>query len=329
MSKPTHEQRNPSRRDVLAHGLSAAALVTLPVLPAAAQSSPAANPSERTETMENRVTTQDGVDIYYKDWGAKDRPVIAFHHGWPLSSDDWDNQMLFFLANGYRVVAHDRRGHGRSTQVSEGNDMDHYAADANAVYEHLGLKNVIHIGHSTGGGEVARYISKYGIGNGLVSKAVLISSVPPIMVKSASNPEGTPISAFDGLRAQLAANRAVFYHDLAAGPFYSFNRPGEKVIEPIVDNWVRQGMMGGAQPHYEGIKAFSETDFTEDLKAIDVPVLCMQGTDDQIVPYKDASVLQVKLLKEGTLKLYDGWAHGMFVTHADVINPELLSFIKS
>jgi len=273
------------------------------------------------------VRTKDGVDIFYKDWGSKDAQPIAFHHGWPLSADDWDIQMLYFLSKGYRVVAHDRRGHGRSTQVAEGNDMDHYAGDAAAVVEHLGLKNAIHIGHSTGGGEVTRYVARYGKKHG-VAKAVLISSVPPLMLKTAANPGGLPIEVFDDLRNQLAANRSVFYQALASGPFYSFNRPGAKTIEPIVQNWWRQGMMGGALPHYLGIKTFSETDFTEDLKAIDIPTLCIQGTDDQIVPYKDASVLAVKLLKKGTLKLYDGYSHGMFVTHADEINPELLSFIK-
>jgi non-heme chloroperoxidase len=273
------------------------------------------------------VTTKDGVEIFYKDWGPKTAQAIVFHHGWPLSSDDWDTQMLFFLRNGYRVVAHDRRGHGRSTQVSDGHDMDHYTADAAAVVEHLGLKNAVHIGHSTGGGEVARYVARHG-GNGRVAKAVLISSVPPLMLKTPSNPEGTPIGVFDDLRKQLAANRSVFYNNLASGPFYGFNRSGVKVIEPVVQNWWRQGMMGGANAHYDGIKAFSETDFTDDLKAIEVPTLVMQGTDDQIVPYRDASVLAAKLLKKGTLKLYDGYSHGAFTTHAHVINPELLAFIK-
>jgi non-heme chloroperoxidase len=273
------------------------------------------------------VTTKDGVEIFYKDWGPETAQPIAFHHGWPLSSDDWDSQMLFFLRNGYRVIAHDRRGHGRSTQVSDGHDMDHYAADAAAVVEHLGLRNAVHIGHSTGGGEVARYVARHG-GSGRVAKAVLISSVPPLMLKGPSNPEGTDIGVFDDLRQQLAANRSVFYNNLASGPFYGFNRPGVKAIEPVVQNWWRQGMMGGAKAHYDGIKAFSETDFTDDLKAIEVPTLVMHGTDDQIVPYKDASVLAVKLLKKGTLKLYDGYPHGAFTTHADVINPDLLAFIK-
>ncbi|TWF58851.1 alpha/beta fold hydrolase [Neorhizobium alkalisoli] len=275
------------------------------------------------------VTTKDGVEIFYKDWGPKDAQPIHFHHGWPLSSDDWDTQMLFFLANGYRVVAHDRRGHGRSSQVSEGHDMDHYAADANAVVEHLNLKNAVHIGHSTGGGEVARYVAKYGQPQGRVAKAILVSAVPPLMVKTASNPGGTPIEVFNGFRAALAANRAQFFLDVASGPFYGFNRPDAKVYPGVIDNWWRQGMMGGANAHYEGIKAFSETDQTEDLKKITVPTLVTQGDDDQIVPYQDASELQIKLLKNGTLKIYKGFPHGMLTTHADVINPDLLAFIKA
>ncbi|MEI9888859.1 MAG: alpha/beta hydrolase [Rhizomicrobium sp.] len=273
------------------------------------------------------ITTKDGVDIYYKDWGPKTAQTLVFHHGWPLSSDDWDNQLLYFVHKGYRVVAHDRRGHGRSTQVSDGHDMDHYVADANAVFEHLGLKNAIHIGHSTGGGEVARYVARHG-GNGRVAKAVLISAVPPLMLKTAANPGGLPVEVFDGLRSQLAANRSQFYIDLASGPFYGFNRPGAVISQGIIQNWWRQGMTGGAKPHYDGIKAFSETDFTEDLKAITVPTLVMQGDDDQIVPYADASLLAVKLLKKGTLKIYKGYPHGMCTTHAEVINPDLLAFIK-
>jgi non-heme chloroperoxidase len=274
------------------------------------------------------VKTKDGVDIYFKDWGPKGAQPIVFHHGWPLSADDWDAQMLFFLANGYRVVAHDRRGHGRSSQVDVGHDMDHYAADASAVVEHLDLKNAVHIGHSTGGGEVARYVARYGQPQGRVAKAVLVSSVPPLMVKTPANPDGTPLSVFDGFRAALAAGRAQFYHDLAAGPFYGFNRPDAKVSPAVVDNWWRQGMMGGALAHYDGIKAFSETDQTDDLKAITVPTLVTAGDDDQIVPYKDAAMLQIKLLKNGTLKIYKGFPHGMLTTHADVINPDLLAFVK-
>ncbi|HET6389347.1 alpha/beta hydrolase [Hyphomicrobium sp.] len=275
------------------------------------------------------VTTKDGVEIFYKDWGPKDAQPIHFHHGWPLSSDDWDTQMLFFLEKGYRVIAHDRRGHGRSAQVSEGHDMDHYAADANAVVEHLDLRNAVHIGHSTGGGQVARYVAKYGEPQGRVAKAVLVSAVPPLMLKTDANPEGTPIEVFDGLRSALAANRAQFFLDLASGPFYGFNRPGAKISEGVIRNWWRQGMMGSAKAHYEGIKAFSETDQTGDLKAITVPTLVLQGDDDQIVPYKAAALLQAKLLKNATLKIYEGYPHGMLTTHADVINPDILAFIKS
>ena len=274
------------------------------------------------------ITAKDGVEIFYKDWGPRDAQPLVFHHGWPLSADDWDAQLLYFLDKGYRVVAHDRRGHGRSSQVSDGHDMDHYAADASAVVEHLDLKNAIHIGHSTGGGEVARYVARYGQPQGRVAKAVLVSSVPPLMVKTKDNPGGTPIEVFDNFRAALAANRAQFYIDVASGPFYGFNRPNAKVSQGVIQNWWRQGMIGSAKAHYEGIKAFSETDQTEDLKAITVPTLVTQGDDDQIVPIDDASRLSVKLLKNGTLKVYPGYPHGMLTTHADVINPDLLSFIR-
>ena len=275
------------------------------------------------------VTTDDGVEIFYKDWGPKDAQPIVFHHGWPLSSDDWDAQMLFFLANGYRVVASDRRGHGHSSQVGTGHDMDHYAADASAVVKHLDLTDAVHIGHSTGGGEVARYVAKFGQPQGRVAKAVLVSAVPPLMVKTEANPEGTPIEVFDGFRAALAANRAQFFLDVASGPFYGFNRDDATVSEGVIRNWWRQGMMGGANAHYEGIKAFSETDQAADLKAITVPTLVLQGDDDQIVPYKDASLLQAKLLQNATLKVYAGFPHGMLTTHADVINPDLLAFVRS
>lgn len=274
------------------------------------------------------VTTDDGVEIYYKDWGSTDAQPIVFHHGWPLSSDDWDAQMLFFHAHGYRVIASDRRGHGRSTQVGTGHDMDHYASDVNAVVEHLDLRNAIHIGHSTGGGQVARYVAKYGQPQGRVAKAVLVSAVPPLMVQTKSNPEGTPISVFDGFREALAANRADFFQAVASGPFYGFNRPGVGVSQPVIDNWWRQGMTGGALAHYEGITAFSETDQTEDLKAITVPVLVMQGDDDQVVPYKDAALKQHELLQNSTLTIYEGYPHGMLTVHADVINPDLLAFIQ-
>jgi non-heme chloroperoxidase len=274
------------------------------------------------------ITTKDGATIFYKDWGPKDAQPIMFHHGWPLSSDDWDAQMLFFLANGYRVVAHDRRGHGRSAQVPTGHDMDHYASDAAAVVEHLNLRNAIHIGHSTGGGECARYVAQHGEPQGRVAMAVLVAAVPPIMVKSEKNPEGTPIEVFDGLRNALAANRAQFFLDLPTGPFYGYNRSGAKVSQGIIQNWWRQGMMGSALAHYECIKALSETDQTDDLKSISVPTLVLQGDDDQIVPYKDASLLQAKLLKHGTLKIYPGLPHGMLTTHADQLNADIFAFIK-
>jgi len=270
------------------------------------------------------VTTKDGVEIYYKDWGSG-QPIV-FHHGWPLSADDWDNQMLYFQHKGYRVIAHDRRGHGRSSQVRGGHDMEHYAADAIAVMNHLDLKGAVHIGHSTGGGEVAAYVAR--ADKGRVAKAVLVSAIPPLMLKTPGNPGGLPIDVFDGFRAALAANRAQFYLDVAGGPFYGFNRPGVKTIDGVVWNWWRQGMMGAANAHYDGIKAFSETDQTEDLKKIDVPVLVLHGDDDQIVPYKDAVLLQAKLIKRSTLKVYPGYPHGMLSVHADIINPDLLAFIK-
>ncbi|WP_424811292.1 alpha/beta fold hydrolase [Roseococcus sp. YIM B11640] len=274
------------------------------------------------------VTTTDGVSIFYKDWGPKDAQPIMFHHGWPLSSDDWDGQMLFFLQQGYRVIAHDRRGHGRSSQVGSGHDMDHYAADASAVAEKLDLRNAVHIGHSTGGGEVARYVAKHGQPNGRVAKAVLVSAVPPLMVKTQSNPGGLPIEVFDGFRAALAANRAQFFLDVPSGPFYGFNRPGATPSQGVIENWWRQGMMGGTNAHYDGIKAFSETDQTEDLKAITVPTLVLHGDDDQIVPIDAAARLSIKLLKNGTLKVYPGYSHGMLTLNPDVLNPDLLAFVK-
>ncbi|PDT78688.1 alpha/beta hydrolase [Sinorhizobium sp. BJ1] len=275
------------------------------------------------------VTTKDGVDIFYKDWGPRGAQPIMFHHGWPLSSDDWDAQMLFFLSNGYRVIAHDRRGHGRSSQVSEGHDMDHYAADAFAVVEALDLKTVVHIGHSTGGGEVVRYVAKYGGPAGRVAKAVLVSAVPPLMLKTEANPEGLPIEVFDGFRAALAANRAQFFREVPAGPFYGFNRGGATVQEAVVQNWWRQGIMGSAKAHYEGIKAFSETDQTEDLKAITIPTLVLHGEDDQIVPIAAAALKSVKLLKNGTLKTYPNFSHGMLTINADALNADLLPFVQA
>ncbi|MDM0085357.1 alpha/beta hydrolase [Variovorax sp. J31P179] len=275
------------------------------------------------------IKTKDGVEIFYKDWGPKDGQPIMFHHGWPLSSDDWDTQMLFFVQRGFRVIAHDRRGHGRSAQVSDGHDMDHYAADAFAVVEALDLTKVFHVGHSTGGGEVARYVAKHGEPSGRAAKAVLVSAVPPLMLKTASNPEGLPIEVFDGFRKGVADNRAQLFLDVATGPFYGFNREGAKVYQGVIQNWWRQGMMGSAKAHYEGIKAFSETDQTADLQAITVPTLVMHGDDDQIVPIADAALKSVKLLKNGTLKVYKGFPHGMLTTHADVINPDLLAFFTS
>jgi non-heme chloroperoxidase len=273
------------------------------------------------------ITTNDGNTIFYKDWGPESAQPIVFHHGWPLSSDDWDTQILYFLANGYRVVAHDRRGHGRSSQVRDGHDMDHYASDIAAVVAHLDLRNAVHIGHSTGGGEALHYAARHG--GGRVAKLVLIGAVPPLMLKTAANPGGLPIEVFDGLRQQLAAGRAQFYREFAGGPFYGYNRPGANVSQPVIDNWWRQGMMGDVKAHYDGIKAFSETDFTEDLKAIDVPTLVMHGDDDQIVPFADSAPLSAKLLKKGTLKVYEHLPHGMCTTHAGIVNPDLLAFVRS
>ena len=270
------------------------------------------------------ITTKDSVEIFYKDWGSG-QPIV-FSHGWPLSADDWDAQMLFFLQHGYRVIAHDRRGHGRSTQVAEGHDMDHYADDLSALTTHLELKDAIHVGHSTGGGEVTRYLARHG--ETRVSKAALISAVPPLMVKTAANPVGLPKEVFDDLQAQLAANRSQFYRDLPVGPFYGYNRPGVKSSEAVIQNWWRQGMMGGAKAHYDGIVAFSQTDFTADLKKITVPVLVMHGDDDQIVPYADAGPLSAKLLKNGTMKTYKDSPHGMPTTQAATINADLLAFLK-
>jgi non-heme chloroperoxidase len=327
MSSSPSKDDGASRRGVLASGLSLAAMTALPSLsPASAQAAqdPLAKGAPRMSS--GYITTKDGTQIYYKDWGPKTAQPIVFHHGWPLSADDWDAQMMFFLLKGYRVVAHDRRGHGRSSQTDTGNEMDTYAADVIALADHLDLKNAVHIGHSTGGGEVARYVARSKPGR--VGKAVLIGAIPPVMLKSAKNPNGTPIEVFDGFRTALAANRAKFYRDVAAGPFYGFNRPGATVTVENVDNWWRQGMMGGAKAHYDCIKVFSETDFTEDLKAISVPVLVMHGEDDQVVPIAASAHLAVKLLKNATLKTYPGFPHGMATTHADVINPDLLAFIK-
>jgi non-heme chloroperoxidase len=272
----------------------------------------------------NIITVNDGTQIYYKDWGSGQ--AIVFHHGWPLSADDWDAQMLFFVSQGYRVIAHDRRGHGRSSQTDTGNDMDTYADDVAQLVKHLDLRDAIHVGHSTGGGEVAHYVAR--AGKGRVAKAVLIDAVPPIMVKSEKNPGGTPLEVFDGFRATLAANRAQFYLDIPSGPFYGFNRPGATVSQGLIYNWWRQGMMGSAKGHYECIKAFSETDFTEDLKAIDLPVLILHGDDDQIVPFADSGPLAAQLLKQATFKVYPGRPHGVCQTEPDMVNRDLLAFLK-
>jgi len=273
----------------------------------------------------NTIKTKDGIHIFYKDWG-RGQPIV-FSHGWPLSADDWDAQMMFFLNHGFRVIAHDRRGHGRSSQTPDGHDMDHYADDLAAVTAHLDLKNAVHVGHSTGGGEVARYVARHG--DDRVAKVALISAVPPLMVKTAANPGGLPKEVFDGFQAQVANNRSQFYRDLASGPFYGFNRPGAKASEAIIQNWWRQGMGGSAKAHYDGIVAFSQTDFTADLQKIAVPTLVMHGDDDQIVPYADSAPLSAKLLRKGTLKTYKGFPHGMPTTEAGTINADLLAFITS
>ncbi len=317
-----------SRRAVLKGAATAAFAAGLPAafMSTIAGSSPQAQTThDEGNPPMSTITTKDGTQIFYKDWGSG-QPIV-FHHGWPLSADDWDNQMLFFLERGYRVIAHDRRGHGRSTQTDTGNDMDTYAADVAELVAALDLKDAIHIGHSTGGGEVTRYVARHG--RGRVAKAVLISAIPPVMVKSDNNPGGTPIEVFDGYRAALAANRAQFYLDVASGPFYGFNRPGARVSEGLIRNWWRQGMMGGTKAHYDCIKVFSETDLTDDLRLIDVPVLSLHSEDDQVVPFADSAPLAVKLLKQGTLKVYKDLPHGMFASHPDIINPDVLAFIKA
>ena len=325
-SMVTHTIIAANRRDVLIGGisLSATSLFAPPLFTLA--SAMAAAPFEGTKIM-STIKTNDGTEIFYKDWGPRDAQAIVFHHGWPLSADDWDAQMLFFLGKGYRVIAHDRRGHGRSSQTDTGNDMDTYAEDVTALATALDLKGAIHVGHSTGGGEVARYVARAKPGR--VQKAVLIGAVPPIMVKSDSNPGGLPLDVFNNFRAAVAANRAQFFKDVPAGPFYGYNRPGAKVSQGVIDNWWRQGMMGGIKAQYDCIKAFSETDFTEDLKKIDVPVLLMHGDDDQIVPIADSALLGIRLLKHGTLKVYAGFDHGMATTHTDTINTDLLAYFKA
>ena len=330
-SKDTNEVVSKARRKVMmGAGAAAVASVAAPLLSSggAASASTAGKPAHSSAAVRKqsgKIVTKDGVEIFYKDWGAG-QPIV-FSHGWPLSSDDWDAQMMFFLDQGYRVIAHDRRGHGRSTQTDDGNDMDHYAADLAALTEALDLRNAIHIGHSTGGGEVAAYVARHGLAR--TAKIVLIGAVTPVMVKSASNPEGTPMEVFDGFRKALLENRAQFFLDIPTGPFYGFNRAGAKVSEGTIRNWWRQGMMGGTKAHYDCIKAFSETDFTDDLKKITQPALVMHGDDDQVVPYKDAALRAAKLLKNSTLKIYPGLPHGMMTTHADVINRDILAFLKA
>ena len=318
-----------SRRGLMTAGLGLAAAAAAAPLAAQAATpkAAAAKPHAAHRAQSGFVTTKDGVQILYKDWGPKDADTIEFHHGLPLSADDWDAQMMFFLLKGYRVIAHDRRGHGRSTQTDTGNEMDTYAADVIALTDHLDLKNAFHVGHSTGGGEAIHYAARAKPGR--VAKVVLVGAVPPIMLKTPANPDGLPIEVFDGFRAALLANRAQFFRDVPAGPFYGFNRPGAKVSQGLVDNWWRQGMMGGAKAHYDCIKAFSETDFTADLKKVDLPVLIMHGEDDQIVPIADSAHLAIKLVKHGTLKTYPGLPHGMASTHPEVINADLLAFFKS
>ncbi|AJD44093.1 non-heme chloroperoxidase 3 (plasmid) [Rhizobium gallicum bv. gallicum R602sp] len=318
-----------TRRGALLSGAAAAAAMALPSSFGFAANIASNTTSIKGDNTMGYITTKDGVEIFYKDWGPTDAQPIVFHHGWPLSSDDWDAQMLFFLSKGYRVVAHDRRGHGRSAQVADGHDMDHYAADAFALVEALDLKNAVHIGHSTGGGEVARYVAKYGQPSSRVAKAVLVSAVPPLMLKTKTNPGGLPMEVFDGIRRGVAENRAQLFVDFPTGPFYGFNRPDAKVYPGVIQNWWRQGMMGSAKAHYDGIKAFSETDQTEDLKAIIVPTLVMHGDDDQVVPIDNTGRLSVKLVQNGTLKVYKGYPHGMLTTHADVLNADLLKFVEA
>jgi len=317
-----------NRRDALISATAFAASLAIP-LGTSHAATPAIQHLPAGEDTMGYITTDDGVQIFYKDWGPKDAQPIVFHHGWPLSADDWDAQMIFFLSKGYRVVAHDRRGHGRSEQVSEGHDIDHYAADAFAVANALDLRNAVHIGHSTGGGEVARYVARHGEPAGRVAKAVLVAAITPLMLKTAENPEGTPLEVFDGFRASLASNRAQFFHDIPSGPFFGFNREGVAASEGTIQNWWRQGMMGSAKAHYDGIKAFSETDLTEDLKAINVPTLVLHGEDDQIVPIAASALKAVKLLPNGSLKTYPGFSHGMLTVNADVLNADLLKFVTN
>jgi non-heme chloroperoxidase len=325
MSERSAKNQAASRRAVMTSGLGLAALATAPTLsPSAALAAASPAPSRPSSGV---IQTKDGVELFFKDWGPAGGQPIVFHHGWPLTADEWDNQMLFFGGQGFRVVAFDRRGHGRSSQTNDGNEMNAYAADTHAVVQALGLANAVHVGHSTGGGVVTRYVARFGRGDH-VAKAVLIGAIPPIMLKTPANPCGLPMEVFDGFRAALQANRAQFYRDVPEGPFYGFNRPGAKVSQGLINNWWRQGMAGGAKAQYDCIAAFSETDFTEDLKTIDAPVLIMHGEDDQIVPIADSAHLAIKLLKNGTLKTYPGFPHGMATTQADTINQDLLAFVR-
>lgn len=322
MTEQTNTKFTPNRRNVLLTGTAASVALALPSI-ALAQTQ---NDLKGTDQM-SAFTTTDGTEIFYKDWGPKDAQPIFFHHGWPLSSDDWDNQMLFFASKGYRVIAHDRRGHGRSSQTDVGHDMDTYAADVAELVKELDLQNAVHIGHSTGGGEAARYVARAEPGR--VAKAALLGAIPPLMLQTDANPDGIPMEVFDGFRSALAANRAQFYLDVPSGPFFGFNREGAEVSQGQIQNWWRQGMMGSASAHYQCIEVFSETDQTEDLKAIEVPVLVMHGADDQVVPIANSAEKAVKLLKNGTLKVYDGLSHGFFATHPDLINADLLAFIEA
>ncbi|GEC53396.1 non-heme chloroperoxidase [Bradyrhizobium japonicum] len=316
-----------SRRKLLTASIMSAMSLTIRSTSAVGKETKAPTGTGETTPPVTSIMTRDGVHIFYKDWGPKSAQPIVFHHGWPLSSDDWDAQMLFFLSRGYRVIAHDRRGHGRSSQVSEGHDMDHYATDVAALTEHLDLRNAIHIGHSTGGGEAARYVARHG--KDRVAKLVLIGAVPPLMLKTETNPGGLPIEVFDNLRNQLAANRAQFYFDFASGPFYGYNRPGAETSQAVIWNWWRQGMSGSAKAHLDCIKAFSETDFTDDLKAIAVPTLVLHGGDDQIVPVSDSAVLSAKLLQHSQLKIYDLLPHGLCTTQPGIVNADILAFISA
>ncbi|SFI13771.1 alpha/beta fold hydrolase [Albimonas pacifica] len=329
MTSPTPTPRGLSRRDAMLAGGAGMALAALAASDAPAQTAASSSAPRTQDTTMSYATSDDGVEIFFKDWGPRDAQPVMFHHGWPLSADDWDAQMLFFLSHGYRVIAHDRRGHGRSAQVSDGHDMDHYAADAAAVVRKLDLKGAVHVGHSTGGGEALHYVVRHGEPEGRVAGLVLIGAVPPLMLKTEANPGGLPREVFDGFRAALAGNRSAFYRAVAEGPFYGYNRPGAEVSEAVIANWWRQGMMGGAKAHYDGIKAFSETDFTEDLKTVTVPTLVLHGDDDQVVPIADSALLSAKLLKRGELKVYAGLPHGLCTTHAETVNADLLTFVRT